>query len=356
MRENENYQKYVFCDKMFMCCIYIKSSISLNKRGDLMNEERYEVMPVTQILDKAVDVHKKAIGTSALYLFVMSILIGVVGFIFSFIILLPFSVLMTRNLIIGYETFEAGYYMSILLIVMVIATLFYSLESINQSGIITIGSKRFLGKKVDISDAIMSAFKNILRILSVIVAGAILLLPVFLICGGMIIAIISNYGYSLGRETIAIIGIIVVMIIFTIAFIYFMTIHAFAIHVAIIEKKYFLKALKRSRELIKGRFWKILGSIASSSLVVTFINISIYTVFALLGGVIYAILSSVNIHSEVLAMLLMIGNIVRIPLQTLVSYFVSPIAGIFTTILYYNMRFEKEGYDIRLNIPMIKDS
>ncbi|WP_352419006.1 glycerophosphoryl diester phosphodiesterase membrane domain-containing protein [Proteiniborus sp.] len=317
-----------------------------------MNEERYRVMSIAQMLDKAIYLHKKTIGTSALYLFVMSILIAVVGIIFSFIIILPFSVLMTRNIFLGYGTFESGYSMSILMLTLIIVALFYSLESIKQSGIITIGSKEFLGNKVDISDAIMSAFKNILRVLSVIIAGVILFLPVFLVYGWIIISILSDYRYGLSLSNP---GIILVSIIFMIAFIYFLTIHAFSIQVAILEKNYFFKALKRSRALVKGRFWKIFGCFISSSLTLAFINISIYAIFALIGGIIYAVLGSSNIQSEVMATLLMIGNIVRIPLQMLVSYFVSPISGIFATILYYNTRFKKEGYDIELNILRIKD-
>ncbi len=319
-----------------------------------MNEERYSTMSITQMLDKAVDLHKKNIGISALYLFVMSILIAVVGFIFSFIIILPFSVLMTRSVILEYGTFESGYFMSMFVITIIIALIFYSLESIRESGIIIVGSNGFLGKRVDISDAIMGAFKNILRVLSVVISGIILFSPVILICGWIIVSILSQSGYSLGGKFLPITGIILTSIVFIIAFAYFMTIHTFSFQAAIIEKIYFFKALKRSRELVKGRFWKVLGCFLSASLSITFINISIYAIFALLGGIIFAILSSANINSEVLAILLMIGNIVRIPLQMLISYFVSPIGGIFLTILYYNMRFEKEGYDIELNVQRLK--
>lgn len=320
-----------------------------------MNEERYRVMSITQMLDKSVYLHREALGTSALYLFVMSILIAVVGFIFSFIMILPFSILMAGSFSLGYGTFESGYFVSITVLTLIIAILFYTLESIKQSGIITIGSKRFLESKVDISDAIMSAFKNILRVLSVVIAGVILFLPVFLVCGWIFISIFNQYQYSLGRGALYITGIILIIIIFMIAFTYFMTIHAFSIHAAIIEKVYFFKALKRSRELVKGRFWKTFGCFLSSSLAVAFINISIYSIFALIGGLIYASLGSTNLPAEAMSILLMIGNIVRIPLQMLVSYFVSPISGIFATILYYNMRFEKDGYDIELNILRIKD-
>lgn len=94
----------------------------------------------------------------------------------------------------------------------------------------------------------------------------------------------------------------------------------------------------------------------SSYISVSAISFSIYSIFALIGGIIYALISSSSLDSELLAMLLMLGNIARTPLQLLVSLFVSPISGIFMTILYYNMRFEKEGYDIELNISRLKNS
>lgn len=313
-----------------------------------MNDERYGAMTVTQMLDRSVYLHKKNIGASALYLFVMSILILVIGFIFSFIILLPFGVMTVLN----NNTFELGFFISIFMFALIIAVLYYSLDAIRQSGIIAIGSNSFLGKKVDVSDAIMSAFKNILRVLSVVVAGGLMFSPVFLICGGAITSLLLNYKYGAWGLNVVI---ILISIIFIAAFIYFMTVHAFSVQIAIIEKAYFFKALKKSRKLVKGRFWKILGCFISATLSVLFINLSIYAVFALIGGIIYAVLGSSNLNDDLSAVLLMLGNIVRTPLQILVSLFVSPIIGIFMTILYYNMRFEKEGYDIELNISRLKN-
>lgn len=319
-----------------------------------MGEERFRMMSITHMLDKSVYLHKKNLGTSALYLFVMSILATVIGVIFLFIVLLPSALFMTTsNMMLGNNMFELGYFMSISVLVLIIVSLFYSISSIEQSGIIIIGSNGFLGKRVDVSDAITSAFKNMLRVLSVVLAGAIILSPLFLICGGILFQVLLNltpdtWGFYA--------GLIITSIIFIVVFSYFMVIHAFSFQIAIIEKVYFFKALKKSRMLVKGRFWKTFGCFVSSSLSVSFINLSIYSVFALIGGIIYAILSSSSLNEDTLVLLAMLGNIARTPLQILVSLFVSPISGIFMTILYYNMRFEKEGYDIELNISRLKNS
>lgn len=211
-----------------------------------MNEERYGSMSVAKILDKSVYLHKRNIGTSALYLFVMSIIIFVVAFIASFIIILPFSVLMTSGFMLGNDTFEVGFFISILFFVFIISVLFYSLDAIRQSGIITIGSNGFMNRRVDVSDAIMTSFKNIHRVLSVIIAGAILFTPVLLACGGVIFLILTSYTYG----TWGIYALItLISIIFIASIIYFMTIHAFSIQIAIIEKAYFFNALKRVENL-----------------------------------------------------------------------------------------------------------
>lgn len=320
-----------------------------------MDEKRYGIMSITQMLDKSIYIHKQNLGTSALYLFVMSILVAVIGLIFSFIIIVPVSLLMTSSIILGNGTFESNFFISMLMLTVFLTLFYYSLESAKQSGIVTIGSNAFLRKKVDISDAIVSAFKNIFRVISVVTAGIILFLPVIVMCGWILTSIVSNGGYSLEGDTVSIVGIIVLSIVFFIGFAFFMTIHAFAIEVAIIEKLYFFKALKRSRQLVKGKFWRTFGYIASSFLLLFFINISIYTIFGLAGGIIYFVLESTGAQEELMSMLLMIGNVVRIPIQMLVSYFVAPIGGIFTIVLYYNMRFEKEGYHIALNIANLKN-
>ncbi len=317
-----------------------------------MNFEKYGTMSIAKMLDKSVYLHKRSIGTSALYLFVISILIFVIGLISSFIIILPFSVLMTKGLFLG-SMFEIGFFVSIFMFVLIIAVLYYSLDAIRQSGIIIVGSNGFLDRRADVSDAIMGAFKNIHRVLSVIIAGAILFLPVLLVCGGIIALILLNYTYGTWLINSML---ILITIIFITAFIYFMTIHAFSIQIAIIEKAYFFKALKKSRQLVKGRFWRTLWCFISSNISVSLISLSIYSVFTLIGGIIYALLGSSNLNGELQAVLLMLGNIARIPIQLLVSLFVSPISGIFMTVLYYNMRFEKEGFDIELNISRLKNS
>ncbi len=319
-----------------------------------MNEEKFRRMSITHMLDKSVYLHKRNLGTSALYLFVMSILITVIGVILLFIVLLPTALFMsTTSMMLGNNIFETGYLVSISMLLLIIVSLFYSINSIEQSGIIIIGSNGFLGRKVDVSDAITGAFKNILKVLSVMLAGMLLLIPVFLFCGVILFQVLSNltpgtFGFYA--------GIIVTSIIFIVVLSYFMVVHAFSLQIAIIEKIYFFKALKKSRILVKGRFWRTFGCFISASLSVSLINLSIISVFALIGGIIFAILGSSGINDDTLVLLTMLGNIARTPLQVLVSLFVSPISGIFMTILYYNMRFEKEGYDIELNILRLKNS
>lgn len=318
-----------------------------------MSGDRYGKMSIAKMLDKSVYLHKSNIGTSALYLFVMSILVLVVGIISSIIIILPFSVIMTRGFMLGNSAFEIGFIISVFMFIFVMAVFYYLLEAIRQSGIIAIASNGFLNRRVDVADAIMSALKNIHRVLSVIIAGAILFLPVFLVCGGIIVLILSSFTYE--KWTVYA-SITLISIVFFSTFMYFMTIHAFSIQIAIIEKTYFFNALKKSRKLVKGRFWRTLGCFISSNISVLAITLSIYSIFALIGGIIYTVISSSSIDSELLSMLLMLGNVARTPLQLLVSLFVSPISGIFMTILYYNMRFEKEGYDMELNILKLKNS
>jgi len=319
-----------------------------------MDYSRFSIMSISEILDKAFDIHKKNIGTSALYMFVLSIISIVVGLIFVFVGMVPLTMMMGSISMLGYGVTDVQVFIWIAVMFVVFGVVFYSLELIRQSGIIIIGSNGFLKRKTDVGEAMEGMFRNIPRMLSVMLAGTLLFIPLVIIFGGVMIAFIRNYEIT--YSTASLVGILVSGLILFVWFTYFMTVHIYSAHAAIIEKLTFFKALKRSRELVKNNFWKTLGIYILFALVVGAVSFSIYTIFGIIAGVIYLILSSSGINQNLMTMLLMLGNILRIPMQIIVTLFVGPLTGIFITILYYNQRFKKNGYDIELNLMELKNT
>lgn len=319
-----------------------------------MDFSRFSIMSITEILDRTFDIHKKNIGTSALYMFVLSIISIVVGLIFVFVGMVPLTMIMGSISMLGYGASDVQVFIWIAVMFVVLGVVFYAIELVRQSGVIIIGSNGFLKKKTDIGNAMEGMFRNIPRMLSVILAGTLLFIPVVIVFGGVMIAFIRNYEIT--YSVFSLIGIIVSGLILLVWFIYFMTVHIYSAHTAIIEKLTFFKALKRSRVLVKNNFWKTLGSYVLFALVVGTVSFSIYTVLGIIAGIIYLILGSSGINQNLLTMLLMLGNILRIPIQIIISLFIGPLTGIFITILYYNQRFKKNGYDIELNLMELKNT
>lgn len=324
-----------------------------------MDSIKYSAMSITEMFDKAFYVHKNNIGTSALYMLVANIISVAIGLLVGFISIIPLSLVMINNEMLGYGIVETGIYVRFAIIFFLFMLLMLSLQYISQSGVILIGSNGFLKQKTDIGKALEGMFKNIPRVLSVILAGALLFAPITAVIVGILIALISNYQLTqfipeLGG-TFYIIGIILCIVAFVIWYVFFMTIHAFSIHVAVLEKLTFFKALKRSRELIKGRFWRTLGSVILFSLVVAAISYSIYLILGFIVGIIFLLIGSSGIDESLLVTMSMISNLLMYPVQIVVALFIGPISGIFLTIFYYNQRFKKDAYDIELNLTQLKN-
>ena len=307
------------------------------------------VMSLTGVMDKAFDIHKKNIGTSALYLFIVFIIRMILYLILLFIGMFSIG-LMAVNFYSHFRVDDITQHMdwgSIISIgfgLIILFSIIFLLEIGKQVGIIDIASKGFLDRPVRLEKALVQAFKKIPTVLSVLIAYGVIFIPIIILFGGLLLFILSN--------TFNIINIwsILLSLAFIVISIYLATIYMFSINTAVIEKLYFFKALKRSRLLVKKNFWRLLGINILFSLIVIAITYSIYSILGIVGGVFHIILKGMDIGEATLTSFLTIGNILRIPLQIIFSLFISPLRQIFNTILYYNQRFKKEGYDIELKL------
>ncbi|WP_432403056.1 glycerophosphoryl diester phosphodiesterase membrane domain-containing protein [Wukongibacter sp. M2B1] len=324
-----------------------------------MSSKNFSIMSYTDVMDKSFNIHKKHMGTSALYLlifyiisFILSLVLILIG-VFSFGFLAFNSLndfqedLLTRNMGIGsIITFTS--------IFVIIFLFMYLFKAIKEVGIIDIASRGILDKKVRLENAIGQAFKNIPVVLSVLLAYSIILIPFMPIVGGLgyltfRLDLIENFDQFSVWMIVLGLGILCI-------YGYLTTIYMFTIQAAVVEKLYFFKALRRSRMLVKGCFWRLLGVNILFSITVLAITYSIYSILGILGGLLYIVIKSFSSDESTMTILMMIGNLLRLPLQVLFSLFISPLTGIFLTTLYYNQRFKKEGYNIQLKLEKLEET
>lgn len=112
---------------------------------------------------------------------------------------------------------------------------------------------------------------------------------------------------------------------------------AFTIQAVVLEGRGPLSALGRSWTMMRGSFWRVLGII-----VLIYLLIQIITVVpsALLGGVIGAIFSELDQFMLQQSLSQLVGYVIQI--------FVLPLQLIGYTLLYYDVRVRKEGFDLEL--------
>lgn len=321
-----------------------------------MNYEEISVMSFTEVMDKAFSLHKKYIGTSALYLFLFNLIGMVVTFILIFAGVLSFA-LMAMGMagsVGGSNIFEVMDTGSIIAFSSLFIFTFFVLllyEFTKYVGIIDIASKGLLSKQVRFEKALGRALKKIPATISVIIAYGLIFIPIT-----AIFAVLAfNLGLFQSFDPINI-GFISLCIVFVAISTYLTTIFMFSINASVIENLYFFKALNRSRILVKNNFWRLLGVNILFSLIIMAVTYSIYSIFGIIGGLIYILLRGIDINESTLSALIMLGNILRYPLQIIFSLFIAPLGSIFHTILYYNQRFKREGYDISLKLQDLKEA
>lgn len=320
--------------------------------------KNYSIMSLTDAMDKTFDIHKKNMGASALYLFLYYIISIIAYFIIFFIGILSFA-FTAASLFDGFlnddifSNSSSGSIVAISSIFIIVFSIMFLFKLIKEVGIIDIASKSFLNKTVRFEKALGLSFKKIPAVFTLIIAYAIIFLPIIIGFTVLVIKLDFVLSFYIINKIefwmiLLAIGLVAVLIVLS-------TIYMFSIHAVVLEKLYFFKALKRSRILVKNNFWRLFGINILFYMIVLAVTYSIYSFFGVIAGLIIVILKALNVGEATLAVLLMIGNLLRIPLQLIFSLFVSPLGGIFTTVLYYNQRFKNEGYDMKLELENLKE-
>ena len=109
----------------------------------------------------------------------------------------------------------------------------------------------------------------------------------------------------------------------------------FTQQVIVLENLGPLKGLGRSWRVVKGSFWRVL-------LVAIVLGVFIYIITAIPSSLIAAVTSLLFSRSVVLS------TVVSTVSQTIMATLVTPIQFTVLTLLYYDLRVRKEGYDLEL--------
>jgi hypothetical protein len=169
---------------------------------------------------------------------------------------------------------------------------------LSSAATVVIVSDSYLGREVTVGAAINRVFERLW-----VLVGAVLL-QLVLVCLGVIVFIIGSL----------------------IAACWFFA----TTNVVMVEGKGVQASLARSRELARGSIGKILGTISLAGLLIWLVEL-------LVGVIVLAIVSKVHVGP----LALNLGPYV-------LGIFVAPFINVVITLLYYDLRIRKEGFDLEL--------
>jgi hypothetical protein len=309
------------------------------------------IMSLSEIMDKSIEVLRKHVKSIALF----TIGYGIIAFIAVFLIIIVGTIVsaLTAGL------FQNFWVMGISLVLIGILASAFGLSL--YAGTIKIASQEFTGEEVFAQDAIKASFKSIFKVFGIIFLGVVLFIPI-----GAVIWVIGKFFYYAfdrtmlniymyeGRQLLYIIPPIVFLLTVVFIIMAYITWFSFALNVLVIEKKGVWGCTKRSFSLIKNNYWRIFGCTLLFSLTVFALRSSIDTLMALISGIIYLIFKFLNISQDFLAFFTMVYSYASWPINLITWMVISPIGIIMISMLYFNQRFKKEGYDMTLKLKEIQ--
>lgn len=321
------------------------------------------IMNLTEILDKSVDVLRKYIKSIVTYTlgYGFLLLLAMIPLIIVIVIIFAFTG-------VG-SGFGSGGYIALIIAYLLFFAVMAAAVISYRIGIIKIAAQEFFHGPIYAFDAIKASFKNILKIMGIITAAFLLFLPVLGILGtagyflykAVDASGLFNNSYNtdllLGSYNTNILLICLVVAASLIAVFVisaYMTLFTFALHAAVIENKGVIGSIRRSLNLIKNDFWRIFGCVVLFSLVVAAITYALESFFALLFGMIYLILTLSGFEQDFTTFITLAYTYARWPINIVSWVVISPAGVIMTTLLYFNQRFKKEGFDLTLKLTAIR--
>jgi hypothetical protein len=187
-------------------------------------------------------------------------------------------------------------------------------------------SDRYLDRPASVGSSYAAALRRMRALIwqSVILLGAFLL--VYALAAGLIIGLSLAVGAVAG-------GVGILLIIAAIPFVLFVYVRtSLAAPAIVLENLSGWRGLVRSWSLVRGFGWRILG-----------IRILVGLITGIISGLLVSLLALAGAGLDVNGQL-----IVQQAASAVVGVFVGPVTYIAVTLLYYDVRIRKEGFDIEM--------
>lgn len=313
------------------------------------------VMNVNEVMDRSIDVLKKNVKSIILF----SLGYGLIGIGIAIVLIIVGSIFM----IFVTKDNSTSMIVTSIIVLTIIGILLSSFVLSSKAGIARISGQDYLKEQVAAHDAIKISLKSIPKLFCV----SFLIILMFLPIAGIFAAIVyflykaiedsmllfDIYG---AKEIILIILTVLLALVMVFCIAAFFTWFCFVVQSVAVEKTGIIGSIKKSFALVRHNFWRIFWCIILFNLTIFAFKSSIDSCLALLTTIFYFLEKFLNINQDFITYVSTIFTMLRWPLSILYTLIITPIGTIMMSTLYFNQRFEKEGYDLQLRLIEIQQN
>ncbi len=203
--------------------------------------------------------------------------------------------------------------------------------------LVVVLSRSVLGVAVDARECWNAARPRLAGLLGVVALVAVLTLLAFfvpLIPAGLLALLGAPTGATAALAVLGLLAGIVLAVLVAVGL-------ALAAPAYVLEGISVTTALTRSRTLVAGRFWPVLGILVLTAIIVTIVAGIVGIPFGVVAGAVGAAAGETNPYAPLPLLITSIGTVVGATLTT-------PFQAGVTGLLYIDQRMRREGFDIEL--------
>jgi len=302
--------------------------------------DHFAPLNTAEVMDRAVEVYKKSffkqILFSGIYHFASFSAIGVASVFFGFLAVL------TLGMLGGGGTVWFFVLLSVAVIILWV--------SVSQAGHILLAKNAFFGEKVQLKAGLLP--RMAIRVFFTIMAQVIAIVPYVAVLILFFAALDNFVVFTFSNIWIDIFLGLFVFIFWLFLFFVYYHIFSLSIAVSVFERKTFFGALVRSVRLLQGEFWKTFGARTLWMCVTGLVWMSLFGIFSLIAMGIELLTGSVLGNFSIFFSFIM--TVIFGILYIAVYFLITPMGGVFHTVLYFNQRIKKEGLDIEIKLTKLE--
>lgn len=312
------------------------------------NAPQLRPMSVGDILDRAIRIYRQNFVPLVIIVAIVSLPYTILQLAIT-LLTNPFVLNLSNPQSVTPDTFNTGLMIAgqLLAYVLVLA---YSVAVVFQSGALTaFVSEKFLGRAITVRQAYGRAFSRWLALLIATFLLGVIFVAVFgVLCGLWMIPFLGFAAIGSGLDSAsaaalsaASLALCCLFLPATVVGIYLVVRWLFYIQAIVLENYNSTGGMGRSWKLVKGSFWRVFFLLAALTLLVIVLNVGFYML---------AIFVSALLQSPMLILVMS-----SISLQ-LINLIITPLQFAALTVLYYDLRIRKEGFDLEWQMQQLPEA